>query len=145
MRTAVLVLLVSMVAPATCTDAQSLSLTNGLAVQGLKGARPLATAPLVLLRPKMPLQSSLALTNFPARVVVLARTNAPASSTPPKPGIYETAPFTGIVIVPGPELDDRAIIRLPEPSEGMAMPTAPMPILKPELRFIPWPGAKKNE
>ncbi len=47
-----------------------------------------------------------------------------------KPGIYEAAPFAGIVIVPGPQFDDRAVL---EPKgRGISMPT-----ITPELRLIP--------
>jgi hypothetical protein len=47
----------------------------------------------------------------------------------PAPGIYETAPFTCIVVVPGPHPDDRCIR---SPAVGPFMPT-----VRPDLRFIP--------
>jgi hypothetical protein len=50
---------------------------------------------------------------------------------PLKPGVYLTAPFSCIVNVPASQPDDRAII---EPGQ----PTAPIPAIKPELRFVPW-------
>jgi hypothetical protein len=54
----------------------------------------------------------------------------------PEPGVYETAPFTGIVVVPGPHPDDRMVVRL-----GAFQPS--MPNVQPELRFIPRGSGKK--
>jgi hypothetical protein len=48
----------------------------------------------------------------------------------PKPGVYRTTPFACIVIVPANHLDDPMAVR---PAET----ACPMPMLKPELRFIP--------
>ena len=56
----------------------------------------------------------------------------------PRPGIYEAAPYTGIVVVPGPHPDDRALIG--EQSTGAANLVEPelrTPIIVPELRLIP--------
>ena len=53
--------------------------------------------------------------------------------TPPSglaPGIYETEPYTCIIIVPGEHPDDRMAIHPPDPAPNM-------PVLKPDLRFIP--------
>jgi hypothetical protein len=51
-----------------------------------------------------------------------------------KPGIYETAPYTCIVIVPDPHVDERAII-------GSGPSNAPdllkMPTNRPDLQYIP--------
>jgi hypothetical protein len=52
------------------------------------------------------------------------------------PGIYKTAPYTCIVVVPGPCPDDSAIVS----PHGKKYS---MPIIKPELRFIPLGPAKK--
>ena len=58
-------------------------------------------------------------------------------SAPPAlpPGVYRTAPYSCIVVVPGPQLDNKCIIN---PGGG----NSPMPIIKPELHFIPWGPAK---
>jgi hypothetical protein len=49
-----------------------------------------------------------------------------------KPGVYETTPYTCIVIVPGPHPDENT--RSTYPAEA---PSLHMPTIKPELRFIP--------
>ena len=46
------------------------------------------------------------------------------------PGVYETAPYSCIVVVPGPHPDDECVRR---PRGGHYS----MPIVKPDLRFIP--------
>ena len=60
------------------------------------------------------------------------------SSAPPiiPPGVYKTAPYSCIVVVPGPQLDDKCIVN---PGGG----NSPMPIIKPDLRFIPLGQARK--
>jgi hypothetical protein len=60
-----------------------------------------------------------------------------SSSAPPtvSPGVYKTVPYSCIVVVPGPQPDDRCIVR---PGGG----DSSMPVVKPELRFIPWSPAK---
>ena len=59
----------------------------------------------------------------------------PAPRTIP-PGVYKTVPYSCIVVVPGPHPDDRCIVRPPSVDSSM-------PIIKPELRFIPWSPASK--
>jgi hypothetical protein len=49
-----------------------------------------------------------------------------------KPGIYETAPYTSIVIVPRRHVDDGIFVRPREP-----VPSMPIITVTPELRFIP--------
>ncbi len=50
-----------------------------------------------------------------------------------QPGIYETAPYTCIVVVPGPHPDDKACI-----GGGSADAGGPtMRVIRPDLRFIP--------
>ena len=50
------------------------------------------------------------------------------------PGVYKTAPYSCLVVVPGPLADDQCIV-----NPG-ANPSA-MPMVTPELRFLPWgPG-----
>jgi len=46
------------------------------------------------------------------------------------PGIYETAPYSCIVVVPGPHADDRCVL-VPS-SRGF-----PTPVIRPGLQFIP--------
>jgi hypothetical protein len=58
----------------------------------------------------------------------------PAPSAVP-PGVYRTAPYNCIVVVPGPHPDNRCIVN---PGGG----NSPMPIIKPDLQFIPWGPAK---
>jgi hypothetical protein len=48
----------------------------------------------------------------------------------PTPGVYKTAPFTCIVVVPGKHADDRSTVKPTEVDSAM-------PVVKPELRFIP--------
>ena len=50
-------------------------------------------------------------------------------------GVYKTLPYTCIVVVPGPHPDDRCIVSSP----GGAWP---MPIIRPDLQFIPIDRAK---
>ena len=64
-------------------------------------------------------------TNSPALFTIV--TNA---SPFPKPGLYKTEPYAGIVIVPEAYLDDRALIN---PAQGELN----MPVVQPELRFQP--------
>lgn len=51
-------------------------------------------------------------------------------------GVYKTVPYSCIVVVPGPYPDDRCVVR---PGGG----DFSMPIIKPDLRFIPLRPAKK--
>ncbi len=57
----------------------------------------------------------------------------PNGDVPLAPGIYETTPYTCIVVVPGGHPDDKMIRRAPSANTV----TPGMPIVKPELRFIP--------
>ena len=65
-------------------------------------------------------------------------TNAPGKllSGSPGPGLYKTEPYTCLVLVPGKHPDDRMAqrrqLQLPETA-------ARMPVVRPELRFVPWP------
>ena len=67
---------------------------------------------------------------------VLCLTNSPVTSTNSllcdnlQPGVYETRPFTCIVVVPGNHLDDKMII-------GGKGNQPSMPIKTPGLEFIP--------
>ena len=62
-------------------------------------------------------------------------TNSPSAAPTIPPGVYRTVPYSCIVVVPGPHPDDRCIF-------GKGSVGSPMPIIKPDLRFIPWSPAK---
>jgi len=53
------------------------------------------------------------------------------------PGVYETKPYAGIVIVPGPEHDDGSVL-----GAGNTNAFSHMPVLKPNMEIIPLPPAK---
>ena len=59
----------------------------------------------------------------------------PSVPTAISPGVYRTFPYSCIVVVPGPHPDDRCVV-----NPGGA--NDPMPIIKPDLQFIPWGPAK---
>jgi hypothetical protein len=60
----------------------------------------------------------------------------PPSVSPTIPaGVYRTVPYGCIVVVPGPHPDDRCIF-------GKGTGESSMPIIKPDLRVIPWNKAK---
>ena len=56
------------------------------------------------------------------------------SATPPA-GVYKTFPYSCIVVVLGPHPDDRCVVN-PRGVESA------MPIIRPDLRFIPWNPAR---
>ncbi|SRR5258705_6036764 len=60
---------------------------------------------------------------------------APGSASPSlKPGTYQTQPYSMIVKAPGKHPDETIASRAPEIT---SVPEAPMPVIKPELRFVP--------
>ena len=77
----------------------------------------------------------------PARKSELTNQTLPPSAHPPSApttipaGVYKTVPYSCIVVVPGPHPDDRCIF-------GKGSGDSSMPIVKPELKFIPWSPAK---
>jgi hypothetical protein len=80
---------------------------------------------------------------FALKPAVKAHTIAPSNrlyrASPPRsipPGVYTTAPYSCIVVVPGPHPDDRCIV-------GPGGGDSSMPIIKPDLRFIPLHPRKK--
>ena len=80
-----------------------------------------------------PVSASTPALKTPAQARLLApsvRRHPPDSPARPAPGVYRTAPYSCIVVVPGPHLDDRFVTT---PREGQSS----MPIIRPELRFIP--------
>ena len=56
----------------------------------------------------------------------------PSLRLSPAPGVYKTEPFACIVVVPSSNHDDRMVI-------GAANPDQKMPIVPPDLRFVPLP------
>jgi hypothetical protein len=58
------------------------------------------------------------------------RVHPPFTLFPVPGGVYRTEPYSCIVVVPGPHPDDRCIVN---PGSGHYS----MPIIKPDLRFIP--------
>jgi hypothetical protein len=83
------------------------------------------------------------LASAPARKPELMIQTLPSSARPHPPstpptipaGVYQTVPYSCIVVVPGPHPDDRCIF-------GKGSGDSSMPIIKPDLRFIPWSPAK---
>ena len=76
-------------------------------------------------------------TNWGAKAGLLAGTNGfsgqkgPAWESPPlPPGIYQTYPYSCLVLVPGPHPDDKSIANL---QGGQSQ----MPIVQPGLTFVP--------
>ena len=55
----------------------------------------------------------------------------PAPKCAPAPGVYKTAPYGCLVVVPGPMMDDRCIV-------GLGGGRCPMATIRPELQFLPW-------
>lgn len=68
-------------------------------------------------------------------LVLSNRVGGPNHPAPVPPGVCETAPYSCIVVVPGPHPDDCCILN---PGGG-----SPMPIIRPDLQFIPRGQAKK--
>ena len=69
----------------------------------------------------------------PTNLYWLLRSNSialPSAPTNIPPGVYKTAPYSCIVVVPGPHPDDKCIVN-PGPWDSS------MPIVKPDLQFIP--------
>jgi len=60
-----------------------------------------------------------------------AQPGSPPAPTTIPPGVYRTVPYSCIVVVPGPHPDDRCVVKPGNVDSSM-------PIIKPELRFIPW-------
>jgi hypothetical protein len=131
--TAVVVAL-ALVLSAICGRAQSLPATNLLSTLVPANRWTAAKPPTLLLPPALPLNLRGPLTNPLPQLLVLARTNSPSIALPLKPGVYKTEPFSCLVIVPGAQADDQAII-------GPSEPVPPMPMIKPDLRFVPWSAA----
>ena len=65
-----------------------------------------------------------------------ARLRPPSPSPMIPAGVYKTAPYSCIVVVPGPHPDDRCVINPGDVASAM-------PIIRPDLRFIPWNPAKQ--
>jgi hypothetical protein len=69
------------------------------------------------------------------RLALMANGTIRVLPTHLQPGIYETAPYSGLVLVPGSCGDERAII-VPSVQDFS------MPMVEPDLRFIPRTPAK---
>jgi hypothetical protein len=67
-------------------------------------------------------------TNSPVILFGFDKSRSPVGPIPP--GLYQTAPYTALVLVPGPHPDDKCIA-------GMGGSGVGMPMIRPELRFIP--------
>ena len=76
------------------------------------------------------------MTNPSPSVLVLPIGKSPAPSQL-KPGVYETAPYSCIVVVPGLHPDDRALIASDSGNNYSAMP-----IIRPDLQFTARSPAK---
>lgn len=59
---------------------------------------------------------------------------APESEAALKPGRYQTVPYSLVVVVPEPHMDDGF---LTSTAEAMASDSFRMPIIKPEVRLVP--------
>ena len=72
--------------------------------------------------------------SLPARQVL--KTNLLVrSGTVLTPGVYKSEPYSCLVIVPDPHIDEKMVRSL----DG-AVPS--MPTVKPDLRFVPWPSKR---
>ena len=60
----------------------------------------------------------------------------PAAPGQLPPGVYKTLPYTCIVVVPGPHLDEWFFVTPPGGE-------CPMPIIRPDVQFIPFGQARK--
>lgn len=127
-------LVLALSATVVCARAQSLPSTNRIPT--LPRA---ASAPVIFkVRPAAanPSASTNKLTaklfpSFPqAQRFVVAGTNLLSTPQPLKPGVYLSEPYSCIVIVPGAQADDGALI---PPAE----PVPPIPVVRPELRLVP--------
>jgi hypothetical protein len=138
MKLLCLVAIVGWGAASAFADAQGVAPTNQTPAR-LVLAKPKTLAPIqrVLPQKKTRLPSTPG-TNTGQVLTLLSRTNAsPGAPEPLKPGVYQTLPYTCLVIVPGPCPDDKSIIG--KQGDGSM---SPMPVIKPDLQLIPW-SAKK--
>jgi hypothetical protein len=88
-------------------------------------------------RPNPGLIVTLAGTNLGHPFVLLGRTNQSpvGGAVPLKPGTYLSVPYSCLILVPPPGLDDKSLI----PFKGTV---PPMPTIIPDVRFIPYPTSK---
>src|ERR1035441_571387 len=74
---------------------------------------------------------------FKIQTLPLSARLRPPTAPPMIPaGVYKTVPYSCIVVVPGPQPDDRCVINPGDVASAM-------PIVRPDLRFIPLDPAKK--
>lgn len=104
-----------------------------------------ATAPFwVLPQQSVPGKAIIILTNRPTLGPYARFLGTNLLSSLPKPGVYRTEPYACIVAVPHQHLDDNCIIGSTNGVAGLAGPSEMnMPIIRPELRLIPWDHARK--
>jgi hypothetical protein len=60
----------------------------------------------------------------------------PTPPPPLKPGVYQTYPYTIIIITPGRGIDDQSIVEIPNANSKM-------PVIKPHLKVVPLSPAKQ--
>ena len=74
---------------------------------------------------------------FKIQTLPLSARLRPPTAPPMIPaGVYKTVPYSCIVVVPGPHPNDRCVINPGDVASAM-------PIVRPDLRFIPWNPAKQ--
>jgi hypothetical protein len=69
---------------------------------------------------------------------ILNSTTNSTGTVPLKPGLYQTKPFSCLVLVAPPHLDDRSVIGSGPSGSG----TMQMPTIKPDLQFQPYSPGK---
>jgi hypothetical protein len=76
-------------------------------------------------------------TNAPPRRLSLSARTTPTPQAQPalKAGIYLTVPYAGIVLVPATGIDDDFVI-------NPGRPCFSMPVIPPDLQFVPRPPKK---
>jgi hypothetical protein len=118
-------------------SAQSATITNmsSSAAASVKQTNAMRQAPLIIGFDVKAGQGSVMKYPWQSVLVLPART----SPAPPqlKPGLYETAPYSCIVQVPGPHPDDGALIGSNSGNNYSAMP-----VIRPDLQFIPRSSSK---
>ncbi len=98
----------------------------------LADTNALNLAPLLNQPPSATFTNSLPLSRKQLKAI---RPLASGTSALPAPGVYETAPFTCIVVVRGGHPDDKMIVGSRATGTNVVSPK--MRIITPELRFIP--------
>lgn len=118
--------------------AQSVALTSQAPSVTTKQMK-VATPTLAKLKSELSRFEGILSTNRTQLAATLRTNTARRSESLPKPGLYKTAPYACIVLVPGPHADDQMVLgpKASDPSKPSEMPT-----IKPDLEFIPWSPKK---